>query len=285
MARAEAMEGALLKAGESALAEFLELVENDALDGELVRGSVIGYWRATLEKALSHPVFEPVRADFLAAIEDATLPDDAYSAALLALEIAQNNGATAEERAQLLQALFSHPSPSLIASLSARVDGWLRRRISRLLVSRIRALGPDDLVRDDLIGREFDIPEEPGRARLVTEADWAEDDRPGEINWRARMRRDIRTAYTRIFGRQMVKQLERYGFTQKRWVSRHDERVRETHRIANGQIVGLYEPFHVGLAFLQYPGDPSGPANETINCRCVVVGVSGSAPRRATGIA
>jgi hypothetical protein len=30
------------------------------------------------------------------------------------------------------------------------------------------------------------------------------------------------------------------------------------------------EPFTVGGASLMYPGDPAGPAEEVINCRCCV---------------
>lgn len=54
----------------------------------------------------------------------------------------------------------------------------------------------------------------------------------------------------------------------KRWRSRHDDRVRSSHRKADGQAVGLDEPFRVGGAELMYPGDPSGPAGEILNCRC-----------------
>ena len=54
----------------------------------------------------------------------------------------------------------------------------------------------------------------------------------------------------------------------KRWRSRHDDRVRSSHREADGQAVGLDEPFRVGGAELMYPGDPRGPAGEVLNCRC-----------------
>lgn len=57
----------------------------------------------------------------------------------------------------------------------------------------------------------------------------------------------------------------------KTWVSAGDERVRETHVDANRQTVGTGEPFNVGGAMLQYPGDPLGPDSEVIQCRCVSV--------------
>jgi uncharacterized protein with gpF-like domain len=56
----------------------------------------------------------------------------------------------------------------------------------------------------------------------------------------------------------------------KEWVSAEDERTRESHVEANGQIVGMEEPFIIGGAALMFPGDPSGPPEETINCRCAV---------------
>lgn len=38
----------------------------------------------------------------------------------------------------------------------------------------------------------------------------------------------------------------------------------------DGQIRDIGEAFDVGGAMLEYPGDPDGPADETINCRCVL---------------
>ena len=57
----------------------------------------------------------------------------------------------------------------------------------------------------------------------------------------------------------------------REWVSAEDARTRQDHETANGQIVGMDEPFIVGGHALMYPGDPSGPADQTINCRCAVV--------------
>jgi hypothetical protein len=59
----------------------------------------------------------------------------------------------------------------------------------------------------------------------------------------------------------------------KEWVAGMDARTRRSHARADGQIVGMDEPFEVGGASLMYPGDPSGPADETINCRCAVAHV------------
>jgi len=45
-------------------------------------------------------------------------------------------------------------------------------------------------------------------------------------------------------------------------------RTRPTHRKADGQRVNLGEPFIVGGFPLLFPGDPTGPPQEVINCRC-----------------
>lgn len=56
----------------------------------------------------------------------------------------------------------------------------------------------------------------------------------------------------------------------REWLAAEDERTRETHAAADGQIVGQDEAFDVGGSALMYPGDPSGTPEETINCRCTL---------------
>jgi hypothetical protein len=52
------------------------------------------------------------------------------------------------------------------------------------------------------------------------------------------------------------------------WLATDDDRTRETHRLADGQRVPLGSPFIVGGAELAFPGDPTGPPQEVIQCRC-----------------
>ena len=54
----------------------------------------------------------------------------------------------------------------------------------------------------------------------------------------------------------------------KMWISTRDERTRPAHRAADGQSTLIAEPFVVGGARLQFPGDPRGPAATVIQCRC-----------------
>jgi uncharacterized protein with gpF-like domain len=60
------------------------------------------------------------------------------------------------------------------------------------------------------------------------------------------------------------------GF-EKVWISTVDDRTRETHVDADGQRVPVDQPFVVGGFELDYPGDPDGPAEEVIQCRCTML--------------
>lgn len=59
-----------------------------------------------------------------------------------------------------------------------------------------------------------------------------------------------------------------WGAKKKEWISTMDSRVRDNHKAANGEVVGIDEPFTATGESLMYPGDPSGSADNIINCRC-----------------
>lgn len=65
------------------------------------------------------------------------------------------------------------------------------------------------------------------------------------------------------------------GVEQMEWLATLDGRERETHAEANGQIVDLNDNFIVGGYPMEYPGDPSAPPEETVNCRCTIAPVIG----------
>lgn len=60
---------------------------------------------------------------------------------------------------------------------------------------------------------------------------------------------------------------------EREWITVEDARVRPSHIRANGQRRKIGDPFVVGGARLERPGDPRGPAEEVINCRCVLAPV------------
>jgi hypothetical protein len=91
------------------------------------------------------------------------------------------------------------------------------------------------------------------------------------MSWRNRVKRDVRTAYTGYHGLLAEAYFQARGIRRMRWVTRHDDRVRPTHAAADGQVVDTGTVFVVGNALLPYPGAKTGPIEEWISCRCVVV--------------
>lgn len=58
---------------------------------------------------------------------------------------------------------------------------------------------------------------------------------------------------------------------QKEWIASFDDRTRDTHaEVGASEPIPYNDAFMVGGNFLMYPGDPSGPSSEVINCRCSV---------------
>lgn len=87
----------------------------------------------------------------------------------------------------------------------------------------------------------------------------------------------VRTELTRIYNlsaysQQTFTNTTLPGGVLKAWRATGDRRTRRSHLDAaaryNENPIPVDQPFIVGGAELMYPGDPSGPAKETINCRC-----------------
>ena len=64
------------------------------------------------------------------------------------------------------------------------------------------------------------------------------------------------------------------GVEQKQWLSQRDGKVRESHDLVDGQQVAINQDFDVMGVPLEYPGDPGGPPEEIINCRCTMIPVT-----------
>lgn len=89
----------------------------------------------------------------------------------------------------------------------------------------------------------------------------------GNASWRAR--RIARTEMNRAANNASLAEMLFSGLDgDKQWRANDDARTRPTHHEANEQTVPLPAPFTVGGFPLLYPGDPTGPPQETINCRC-----------------
>ena len=93
-----------------------------------------------------------------------------------------------------------------------------------------------------------------------------------ETNAKYRAEMISRTEVIAASNRGAVDRYEKEGFQQKEWFAAMDERTRETHAAANGQIVGINEDFKVGGDSMPAPGQGIDPS-ENINCRCVCLPV------------
>jgi uncharacterized protein with gpF-like domain len=94
--------------------------------------------------------------------------------------------------------------------------------------------------------------------------------------WRNRARVIAITEVTRAYGAGTIAAgLEQSRLSgrllSKLWRTEHDDRVRASHRHVDGVTLPLYQPFMVGGYPLMFPGDPMGPADEVVNCRCDLV--------------
>ena len=95
-------------------------------------------------------------------------------------------------------------------------------------------------------------------------------------SWRGTEASSRRIARTEIIGAANKGAMEGYkagGATSKEWIAEIDDRVREEHAAANGQIVPIHLGFSVAGEALAHPGDPSGSPENIINCRCTVAPV------------
>ena len=61
---------------------------------------------------------------------------------------------------------------------------------------------------------------------------------------------------------------ERNGIQKKKWSATKDDKVRDTHSSANGQVRDTNKAFNVGGFAMMFDHDPIAPAKEVVNCRC-----------------
>lgn len=70
--------------------------------------------------------------------------------------------------------------------------------------------------------------------------------------------------------REAAAALGEYGPVEKVWLATLDERAREAHADLNDTCIPVDEPFNVNGYSADGPHDPSLPAGEVVNCRCVI---------------
>lgn len=87
---------------------------------------------------------------------------------------------------------------------------------------------------------------------------------------KARARTIVRTESVRAMNYAQLKAADDENYeVEKQWIAIEDQRTRiaHTHAGVDGERRDLYDEFSNGLLF---PGDPSGPPEQTINCRCTL---------------
>lgn len=91
--------------------------------------------------------------------------------------------------------------------------------------------------------------------------------------------RNARTAMTaarNAGAKNRYKQANDMGIDVKnQWLATFDGKTRHEHRLLDGQIRPLDEPFEVDGEKIRYPADPQAPARLIYNCRCTLVPVIG----------
>lgn len=98
----------------------------------------------------------------------------------------------------------------------------------------------------------------------------------GSERWPNRARVIAQTETTRAYGAgTLAAGMEQSRVTgrllRKRWDTERDSKVRASHRAVDGEVRDLGMPWYVDGYPLQFPGDPIGPPETVINCRCDLV--------------
>ena len=198
--------------------------------------------------------------DRLSRTAEPPIPDQAFDTVrkVVASEVAQ--GTTTDRMAQRLAEELKWEGPSARHLRGRRVD--LERRIEERLesaelegISRTVARKTDPTIR--LLQDE--------RTEVVKQQD------ADKSLWQTRAERIARTETTGAYNAGAYQAQIEAEVGARMWVATPDGATRETHLDMSGTCVGLDEAFRFPDGELLFPGDPSGPAAETINCRCTVV--------------
>jgi len=195
--------------------------------------------------------------------------------------------------------------PSVSRSLVFDLDGWARgmaaeigaptveairagfeAAAARLGVEEVAPFRPDDpRVRTTLrsiLGKTSDIAETTADrlTRTLMEGVGAGEDLDAlAARVRAvfesasvhRSRAIAQTAGTGAYERGQQVGFAEAGVGRRRWLSARLPTTRPAHFEADGQEVGVEEPFSVGGESLMFPADPAGSAGNTIFCYCTVL--------------
>jgi hypothetical protein len=129
-------------------------------------------------------------------------------------------------------------------------EGWSHDKMSRRLGQMFRQWATGDLLAEDFSWLDARTPQR--RTDIIS-----------------------RTETMRASNAGSFELFRDYGAQQKEWLATADERTRDAHRSASGQVRPMDQPFDVGGYHMMYPGDSSlgAPLSQIAQCRCTVLPV------------
>lgn len=256
--RQAAAEAHLLIEAEAMMRRFLAGVLSVASSGSIYPPDVTRLWGegvAELLEAIPEEMASYVAESFTAE----TIPDDVYTTAVAVLNAAVQTYAPIEETRQRLARALSP-------------DGFEVEQISASIGQDLMLGIPTYTLYPHIVHDEDPRSLELLDAGIVAAGFWDSLQETGSV-WIKRIRRTVRTSATGMVSRFTVTAIRLQDYPMKRWVTRHDDHVRHSHRLANGQTVPVDQPFQVGGFSLMYPGAKDAEYGEIVNCRCVLIGV------------
>jgi hypothetical protein len=249
--RARANEDAMTAALDGYLSRFIGVVTSRLSGPKARRGTK--FWQG----AQGSPPLETKAIDPGYVVPDKLVNEVADVARPVALRIAVDAGADVAHRLGVLPA--DETGHGMFAVDQQRVDGAVEAAIARILaVAQHHAAE----IRKEITGA---AATEDGLNEVLDHV--REAHRRG-ASW---VRMSGRTLANALANEAAIQQAEALGVTHMQWISKRDDRVRATHRAADGQVRRIDDEFQVGSWFLRFPADPKDlPASwsEVAGCRC-----------------
>lgn len=194
---------------------------------------------------------------FLRDLERAS--DDAESALIRALIVySAINDEEEEEEGDGLLALFLRSS---VAGLAAAVIALTER------YDPSGATVPDP-ERDQIIAEA--VVAARVALREAVRSDEAMLSGDGDISRAERLANVAASAITTVRSEIQERIAGFFGFTSKTWITRKDQKVRNTHREIDGHTVPIGSRFVTTGYTIRFPGDRTAPVPGWLNCRCVM---------------
>lgn len=243
------------------------MAEWDALLDEEVMPQLVAAWRAAYSDRSDTRTGLDQVAPFLAAVRDRlsssaspSIPEEAFDRIRPVLTAGLSSGRSTREIAEDIGATLSwDPKPNYwrdrLSDVDSRIDAILDPLGPPGTPAREQARLGDPVIADLRSMRN------EARARIDEQ----------ESSWQRRATTIARTESVGALNAGALAGMEAEGVQCVRWLATPGARTRDTHRRADGQVVRVGAAFDVGGSALRFPGDPRGPAEEVINCRCALV--------------